>query len=399
MNKKISMGVAVALMLIVATVTFTLTAVVSINIFNNRVYNLSEREIMYDKISEIDGIVRQNYAGAIDEVKLGDKMAAGYLMGIGDKYSSYISATDYSTAIEKLNGNMVGIGIEMTRDTSGYILVNNVYSTGPAFTAGLKPGDLIINIDDSDVATIGYSQGTHLLAGSEGTKANITYRRGSDESKIEITRKKFEIESVTGKMMGENGYVRISSFNGTTANQFNRVVDSLIGSGAKGLVFDLRDNGGGTLKSCAEMLDKLLPEGDLMSKTDASGKTTVMYKSGSGKVELPMVCIVNSNTASASELFSCALRDYGNCKLVGTNTYGKGVMQSVFTLNDGSAIEFTIAKLNPPKSDNYDGVGLKPDYEIILNSDKPFLTIDQKDDQQLQKALNVVNAMKKDILK
>lgn len=397
MNKKMPAGIALTLMAITAAITFSVTMVFSTNIYNQKISNLTERENMYSKIAEIDKIVRQNYAGTIDETELFDNIAAGYLNGISDRYSTYISAKNYATMLSRINGELVGIGVEMVSDVSGYIRVVDVYAGSPAQQAGIIVGDLIVKIDGEDVAKISYADAATRFAGAEGSKIKLTIRHEAADSDMELTRKRIDVQGATWQMDGKDAYIKIKGFNSNAWAQFNNAVDSAISSGAEGLIFDLRNNGGGLIESCAQMLDKLLPEGDIVSGTDNKGKTEVLYRSNANSVSLPMVVIVNGDTASAAELFSAALRDYNKAKLIGTNTFGKGVMQNIFKLVDGSAIDFTTGKFNPPSGVNFDGVGLKPDFEVTLTADqqKSWWKLTVEDDPQILKAKEVLQSLKR----
>ncbi len=395
MNKKISLGVAVALMVLAATVTFTITTVFSQDRFNSMVFNLSEREAMYNKLSEVDGIVRGNYNGEIDETELTDDLISGYMNGIGDNYAQYISVADVEDAKNENQGVLVGIGIEMRQDSSGYIMVTDVYDGSPAYESGILVGDLIVQIDGEDTSTVPYNDIPNKFSGEIGSTIEVVVRQGTQDVTFVLTRKEMDVQSIKYQMFdNEIGYIEIKGFNESAWTQFDVAVNDLLSQGAKGIIFDLRNNGGGVISPTIKMLDKLLPEGELMSKTLKDGTTEVMYTSDAAHIDLPMTVIVNGSTASASELFAAALRDFGKASLVGVNTYGKGVMQQMYTLNDGSAIDLTVAKFNPPSRQNFDGVGLKPDYEVELTPEQQenLFMLDEASDPQIQKAIEVISS-------
>ena len=202
----------------------------------------------------------------------------------------------------------------------------------------IRDRDLIVSVDGEDVKSIGYLKAMEKVKGEAGTTVKLVVRRGGQDSEMEVSRKQMEIPTVEYRMEGQNGYIKISSFKEATIDQFNKAIDELTAQGAQGLIFDLRENSGGTLDSVSKMLDKLLPEGVIATKVKADGTSEVLAESDAVEINLPMVTIGNKNTASAAELFICALRDYDKAKLVGTTTYGKGVMQELHTLKDGSAI-------------------------------------------------------------
>ena len=395
MNKKISLGATITLMILAAAITFSVTMIYYMDVFNGKVYNLKERETMYSQLSELDRIVRTNYVDAIDEDALNEALADGYMEGTGDRYGRFFTAEEYESYMIDLEGRVVGIGVSATQDPSGYILINEVYSESPAEIVGLQAGDLIVKVDELDVNAENYTQAVEAIRGEEGSKVNITYRRESEDTTIEVTRRKVDIPTVFSRMISGNvGYVQVTEFNDSTAHQFSTKVDELMNQGAASLIFDMRNNGGGTLNAVTTMLDKLLPEGEIVSATYKDGTTKVLAKSNEDEINLPMVVLTNRNTASAAELFTQALRDYGKAQSVGETTYGKGTMQTVKKLNDGSADNITVAYYLPPSGISYDEVGIQPDYEVELTPEmeENLANLDETTDLQLKKAMEVVVA-------
>ena len=385
-------------MAITATVTFAITWVFSSGVFNNMLNtNVTITKAMYDKVDEIDKIVRENYNGEIDETKLLDSISEGYAYGLGDLYAEYYSAEEYSELKDDLNGKVVGIGVSCVKDTEGYARLISVYDDSPAQISGLQKNDQIVKVGEIDVLT-DYNNAINALKGDAGTTVKVTYRRAGEDTEVEITRRKITVPSVETQMLDDNiAYIKITDFATSTVNQFEAAVSDAISKKAVGIIFDIRNNGGGTMKSVAQMLDIILPEGPVISSTDKSGKTKVMYSSDSAEISLPMAVLINKNTASAAELFAAALQDYDKAELVGTVTYGKGVMQDIYSLTDGSAIKITTAEFNPPKSENFNGVGVKPDYTVALTAEqeKLWYELDASTDTQLIKAISVVKALNK----
>lgn len=396
MNKKVSLGAAICFMAIAAAITFTITMSFAKNIFNSKIANVDERANLYEKIAEIDQIVRNNALEDIDEDALMNSIADGYMAGLDDNYAYYMDPEEYKNYQMDNAGELIGIGITVTMDESGYILVKEVAPDSPAAAAGILPNDLVVKIDDTDVLAVGYQEATAMVRGEEGTKVQITVRRDQEELSFEVTRKLIETTSVSYRMIGDNGYIKITGFDASTPDDFKAAVVDLEGQGATGLIFDVRNNPGGLLDGVAKVLDYLLPEGDIVSVTNSKGDTEVLYTSDSNCVDLPMVVLVDGNTASAAELFSAALRDYNKAELVGVNTFGKGIMQTAYSLSDGSAINLTTHYYNPPSGINFHGVGLKPDYEVNLTPDQQLHLTDlsEEEDTQLQKAISVINAKK-----
>ena len=396
MNKKVSLGAAICFMAIAAAITFTITMSFAKNIFNSKIANVDERANVYEKLAEIDQIVRNNALEDIDEDALMNAIADGYMAGLNDDYAYYMDQDEYQNYQMDNAGELIGIGITVSLDESGYILVNDVTPDSPAAVAGIQAGDLIVRIDDTDVLSVGYNEATAMVRGEEGTRVNITVRRNQEELTLEAVRTKITTTSVSYRMIGENGYIKITGFDATTPDDFKAAVSDLQSQGATGLIFDVRNNPGGLLDGVAKVLDFLLPEGDIVSVTDSKGNTEVLYESDENSVDMPMVVLVDGNTASTAELFSAALRDYNKAELVGVNTFGKGIMQTAYSLSDGSAINLTTHYYNPPSGVNFHGVGLKPDYEVNLTPDQQLSLseLSDEEDAQLQKAISVLDAKK-----
>ena len=277
MNKKVSLGAAICFMGIVAAITFVITMIFSMSWFNNKVARVKEREQLYSKIAEIDGIVRGHYvdASSVDKEKLFDSLSAGYMAGLDDKYAVYFTPEQLKKEQQDNEGVLVGIGVSVVQDESGYIRIKSVYANSPASESGLQANDLITKVDGQDVIELGYEKASGMVPGEAGTKVKITYRRAGEDKEMELTRKKVEMPSVSYRMIDKNGYIKISTFNEATVKQFETAVDSCISDGATGLIFDLRNNGGGTLDSVEAMLDKLLPKGVIAYQRGQDGKKTV----------------------------------------------------------------------------------------------------------------------------
>lgn len=395
MNKKISLGLAISLIAIASAVTFILTTTFSLDLFNSTVKNVKERAEIYNKLDELDSYVRNNYNGTIDEDRLLDAIASGYVSGIDDKYARYYSVKDFQA--EKLAdaGATVGIGITVRKDESNYIKIVEVKENSPAAENNLMVGGVIVAVDDKDVLSTGYAAAVNAISGEEGTVLKLTIRRDGVDTQYQLARRRMEIISVTGEMLENNiGYIKITEFNSITPDQFIAKVDELINGGAKEIIFGVRDNGGGLLTSVSDVLNYLLPAGDIATATYKDGSTKVIVQTtGEHEVNLPMVVLVNGNTASSAELFAAALRDSGKAQLVGTTTYGKGVMQKTFPCLDGSAVTMTIATYETAKTPCYDGIGLKPNFEVAATSEEDILFTG---DKQLTKAIEVVKTIDKE---
>ncbi|HHW46482.1 MAG TPA: S41 family peptidase [Clostridiales bacterium] len=391
MNRKVSLGVAISMAVISSAVTICITMLVAMQLFNNSIGNLAERQAMYDKLNQIDRLVRENFAGKIDEEYLKDNIAKGYIYGLNDKFSSYYTAEESAERKEELSGNSQGMGIISTEHPDNKtIYIVAVHSGSPADKAGLKAGDQIIKVGDALVSDIGYSKAYSALKGKKGQKKTITVLSSGEERTIEITYDEFKIQSVFYHMIDNIGYIKITEFNAETTDQFKNAVKTLKEQGADALIFDVRKNGGGTVDSAAKILDFLLPEGNIMSVRYANGKDEVLHKSDPAQIELPMAVLVDKQTASAAELFAAAIRDYDKGILVGSQTYGKGVMQRTYYLSDGSSIKITVAEYTPPSGVSFNGIGLDPDVKIDLNAEqeKYYYIISEDKDPVVQGAVN-----------
>ncbi len=394
MNRKISLGAAVAFVLIAAAVAVCVTMFLSRDTFNRKISNVEQQEQMYQKIQKIDEVVSDNSLYNVDGETLLNAIGQGVVSGIGDPYAVYYSSSQYQKLLDQQNGDAVGIGVSLQEDSSGdYAVVVQVYQDSPAESAGLRQGDLILAVDGTSTRDLDLAEVTDTLIGEKGTSVSLTYRRNGSDSTVEITRRQFSQSSVTFQVVdGDIGYLRISSFEEDTPSLFNDALNDLQAQQVRGLVIDLRDNAGGDTNSCMECLDQLLPEGVLGYSRTSDGQRQILATSDSSEVDLPMAVLVNGNTASMAELFAVAVRDYEKGDLVGNTTYGKGVLQTLYTLDDGSAVQLTTAYFDPPASENFDGVGLTPDYEVDLGRDQ-LATIGSLDgDDQLEKAVSVLRS-------
>ncbi len=399
MKKRISWGVAIALMAVTATITMSLTYQFAINRTKVQVDSLSERMKMYSKLSEIDQKVRDSYLKTLDESALNDAIAEGYMNGIDDKHSYYLTQSEYTARQLELSGQMVGIGVDVSLLNDGTIAIARVTPNSPAAAAGLQKGDILQKVGDKELTASDYSNLSGMIGGEAGTDVSITVLRGEESLTITATRKQFDMITVDSRLM-ENGlgYIRIYEFtdgttgeNGTAA-QFKAAVNSLSSQGATGLIIDVRNNPGGSLSAVSAVLDQILPAGNIVSSAGKDGAKQVLYTSDSNQISLPIAVLVNQNSASASELLAGAIQDYGKGTIVGTTTYGKGTMQQMFALTDGSAINLTIAKFFPPTSDNFDGVGVKPDIVAELSEELQdrFYFLTDAEDTQLSTAASAL---------
>lgn len=335
------------------------------------------------KYHEIQSLIEKYYVDDISDEQLGDGIALGAVYSLEDKYSAYYTAEQYNVVLDGNEGLEAGVGITVVQHPdNGNIYVVNVSVDSPADVAGVKAGDLIIKVGGKTVTELGFTEAVNAIRGEIDTKCEVELQRGDKTLKIEIKRGRFVSTSVFSHMIGDLCYIQITDFNTATVVQFEDALKSAQESNATGLIFDVRGNSGGTLDSVEKMLDMLLPKGDLVSATYKNGVKKVLFSSDANEIDLPMTVLVDGNTASAAELFAASIRDFEKGKLIGTTTYGKGVMQRTFGLSDGSAVRLTIAYFNPPSGVNFNGVGIEPDVEVKLTEEEQkyqFLLNDETD--------------------
>lgn len=389
MNKKISVSLAITIAIIAMTVTFSVTMILSRQLFDRTIPSVKEKESMYSKLSEIDRYVRANYFGDIQDATLNDMIAYGYMLGIGDKSAVYYSAKQYAELQDIQSGNIMGIGVDVVKDSSGYARISKIYSSSPAEELELEVGAFITAVDGTDTKTLSRDNVLTRLRGKDGTEVTIGYM-GLDATTADhvISRTKYVVPSVEYQLMEESyGYIRILQFDSSTLTQFSRAVNELQEKGATAFVFDLRDNGGGLLNATVDCLDLLVGRGEIVYAEYKTGEKVLMGESDDSKVNLPMVVLVNKNTASSAELFAQTLREYNGAKLVGVNTQGKGTIQAEpHRMNDGSAVILTVAKMITGAETSFDGIGLVVDEEMTQKANGED-EIASEEDAQLQRAI------------
>ena len=393
MNKKISVSTLLIIVALAILITFQLTYIRVNNKYEKALNEIKDTQLLYDKLASVDAAYRTNFVGEIDEKTLIDTVLRGYVAGTGDKYGAYFDKERFNEILGDTNDEFVGIGINAIYDSElAAIYVVNVMPDSPAFEAGLLPGDLITHVEGEAVGKIGYSMALNEIKGEEKTKAEITVLRDSTYIDYEIERRKLTDYTVYHRVYSGDrtvGIVQILGFDAGTAQQFKAAVRELLEKNVKKLVFDVRNNPGGNLEAIEEVLDYLLPEGTIIRIYDASGNEEALA-SDAECIDVPMMVLINSNTASAAELFASALRDYGKAKLIGETTFGKGTMQTIIPLYDGSAISVSSSMYAPPVSDNYEGVGVHPDIHVELSEEaknKSVYLLSDSEDNQLITAI------------
>ena len=399
MSKKVSLGVAATVTLIAMAVTFSMTMTVSMNMFNNTVSSVKNKERMYNKLSEVDRYVRANEYFDINDDTLNDTIASGYMLGISDRYARYYSAKAYSERVGLANGRLMGVGVAVVKDpSSGYARIIRVYDNTPATNVGLEVGGFITAIGDTSTRSMSDTAAmTSALLGEEGSTVNIKYLTPlREEQSFEIAHANYTTPSISTVRLMDNGvgYLRIDSFTSGTAVEFRNAVNSLTNQGATSLIFDLRDNSGENLNAALVAKDYCVPSGLIAQSQDKGGNVTDLRMSDENEITLPMVCLVNGSTASGAELFANALRKMAGATIVGSTTAGKGVLLSdPQSLSDGSAVVITVGILLDNEGKNWNGTGLTPDVDASLTNDEQSsyydFTVDN--DPQIAKAINAIS--------
>lgn len=405
MNKKIPLGIAIGLMALAAAATFIITYNFSLDTFNAKVRSVSEKESVYARLSEMDKYVRSNFWGDINEDMLQNNIMTGYVAGLNDRYARYYSAEEYVEQTQTESGVTVSLGFSWDKEESGYIKITEIAPGSSAEMAGLVVGDVITAVNNTNVIAYehGYDEAVSLFKCDEGTKVKLHIKRLDEDGvseffSVEVVSERLEIISVTGRLIDNIAYIKISTFNDRTPDQFKNELNRLIGEGAETAIFDVRNNLGGLTESLQGTLDVILGDSDVVTAYYKDSAEVVVHTTEAEQMKIPMAIIVNANTASCAELFAFALRDEANAQIVGTATYGKGVMQSTHKLSGGSAVRITVATLQTKNSGDYNGVGIKPNFEVALPAEVDLSSLSDEqqltEDTQLIKAIEVVSTIK-----
>lgn len=338
------------------------------------------------KLNAIDSVLDSFYFEEVDDEKAKDSIYKAYLSSYGDKYTVYYTTDEYKKLTETTNGTFSGIGAVCQISSEGGILLVDVYESGAGYKAGLRSGDRIIQVDGTDVTDMDLSSAVALVKGEKGTQVGLKIVRDGATSDYTVVRDEIEVQTVNYAITEDNiGYISVSQFENVTAKQFKAAIEDLKSEGAKGIIIDIRNNPGGLLTTVISMLKDILPNGLIVYTEDKDGNRKEYSDNDNEELDMPLAVLVNGNSASASEIFAGAIQDYGKGVIVGTQTFGKGIVQTVKPLTDGSAIKFTIAKYFTPKGQDIHGKGVTPD--VVVEYDK-----DADEDTQISAALESVRA-------
>lgn len=387
-NKKFFTGVLVGVVAVIWLNTVINGAISTYRRFVARDITVNE------KVDLIFAILDHVYVGEVDRRNIENGLFRGMLYGVGDRYTSYMSYDEFKRFMEITSGTYVGIGAGVIRDEEESIVIVSLYQGSPAYNAGLLPGDVIREIDGIDVTSYDLSSAVNMMRGPEGTAVILSvYRRGENETlDIEIVRQKIEVPTISYEMLEENiGLIRISGFEKVTYSQFLEAYEGLVEKGMEGLIIDVRNNPGGLLDVVVNIANLIVPEGIIVYTEDTNGNRRVQY-SNEEHVNIPLAVLINGNSASASEVLAGAIKDHGVGIIVGEQSFGKGLVQDIFPLPDGSAVKVTIATYYTPNGISIHGEGLTPNYVVPMDETLTLKigTLDIHEDIQLEKAFQIV---------
>lgn len=363
-------------------------------------------EAFNNKMEVISEVIDQLYLNEVTKDDIQEGIFRGLMSGLGDPYAGYYTAQEYQDLMESTNGIYCGIGAVVQQNINTMLItVVNPFLDGPAYKAGMLPGDIIYKVDGLDVTTMDINSVVAMMKGEADTIVEVTVLRDGVEKVLTITRDFVEVETITHEMLDFNiGLITITEFDEVTIQQFKDAITDLKASGMEGLIIDLRDNPGGLLNAVVEMLDYILPEGMIVYTEDKYGYRDEYKGTNEDVLELPIAVIINENSASASEIFAAAMQDYEAATIVGTTSFGKGIVQSIYPIswvadqlgfdgfeNDGSAVKITIAYYYSPEGRCIHGTGVVPDMEVALDEElEQLVVIPQEQDNQLQVAIAAI---------
>lgn len=335
------------------------------------------------KLKSLEKVINNYYLEEVDQNNLEEGLYKGLFAGIGDPYSVYYTKEEYKELIQATSGKYYGIGALVSQDAkTGIITISKVFKDAPADQAGMKAEDIIYKVDDKGIEGTEVDKVVAMMKGEKGTKVKVTVYRSSEKKYVDlmITRDEVKVPTVESRMLDKNiGYIQITEFDDVTGEQFTKALEQLKKQGMKKVVFDVRDNPGGSYATVCDILDEILPAGTLVYTKDKYGKEE-KQESDPDCLNMPMIVLQNENSASASEIFAGAIQDFKAGKIVGTQSFGKGIVQQIVSLGDGSAIKLTIEKYYTPSGKNIHGKGITPDVQVEQGDDK-------KKDVQLEKAI------------
>ena len=401
MNKKSAYKVYKTVMIIIITAFITFLAT-SAGIYayiqkgdgKLLLLNTSETQDIETELSKYRSIIDKYYLGEVNDEDLLEGAIRGYIDGLGDPYTEYISKEEMQEYMEDTLGNYVGIGIYMIKDEkTNRVKVLSPIKNSPAETAGIQPGDLIIAVNGKEYTGDEMTQMSNDIKGEEGTEVTLTILRNNESLEIKVKREKIKVNPVESKVLENNiGYIAFTSFDETTAEDFKSKFEELQKQNIKSLIIDLRNNGGGLVDQAVDIAGYVLDKDSVVLYEVDKNENEVVEKTTTDPIiDMPIIILTNENTASASEILAGALKDFGKAKTVGIKTYGKGVIQEILSVKDGSGIKITTSEYQTPNRNKINKIGIEPDEKVELPDDvTSVLNVPEDKDTQLQKAIEML---------
>lgn len=398
-KNKVKIYKIIMLIILVVFITFLLTSMGMYQYFSknglDRITVVGNKKTtdLADTLNQYHELLEEQFLGEIDEEKLKEGAIKGYIEALDDKYTEYISKEDMEDYMDETLGNFVGIGVYITKDSdTNKIMILAPIEGGPAEEAGILPGDLIVSIDGVEYSADDMTTASNKIKGEEGSKVTLKILRGTETKTFEVERKTIILNPVEAKVIDQNiGYIEFTSFDEGTSQEFKAKYEELKNQGIKSLIIDLRNNGGGIVDEALEIADYILDkEQVILYEVNKKGEEKVSKSENDPIINIPVIVLTNENTASSSEILAIALKENAKAKLVGTKTYGKGIIQTLMQLKDGSGIKFTTAEYLSPNKSKINEVGVEPDEKVELpETVKNIFSIKESEDTQLQKAIEM----------
>ena len=397
MKKRIPLGMTLALILLAVALSISLTMVFAMDRFSSTVNSVSKRQAMFDYLTEVDKAAREHYAGDIDELALQGRLASAYVTGIGDPYASYLTASEYAAQQRRSAGREEGFGIGLSRSaTTGEVVVVAVDENSPAALAGVLVGDVVLSINDTQIAADAAGLASAQSALGEQTKVLLTVHRGGQNQAFDLASAPYTLVSVWGWVMHDNiGYIRVTTFNDETADQFYSTFNRLSSQGVTSFIFDLRGNTGGSVDIAAEITGYLLPSGTFAYSTDSKENATRLSSTSAYQLTVPTVTLVDVRTAGEAELFAAALQQAHLTTVIGVQTAGRAMVQEYFPIrSDNAAVRLSVAKLSLADGSSWEGAGITPDETVPLGTSELNLSLlTEETDAQLKRAIEWLGAI------
>ncbi len=393
--KKNNVYKIIMLIILTVAITFIITSIIMYNTLGKNNVKYVSTDSIGKTFKTFHDFIEKNYWGEIDEDEMLESAIKGYVAGLNDEYSEYITKEEMEEYMQDATGKYVGIGVYIANNTkTNQIVVLTPIKGSPAEEAGIKSGDVITKVDGVEYTGEQLSEASSALKKEEGTKVKVEILRESGETvELEIERKSIKINHIESKVLDNNiGYMKISTFDDGCYEEFKTKWDELEKQNIKSLIIDLRNNGGGIVKESTNIADMMVEKGETLLITASKNDEEKITKATQEKIiDLPIVILVNEGTASASEILTAAVKENNNnVTVIGKNTYGKGVIQTIFNLADGSGIKLTTNEYYTPKHNTINKVGIKPDIEVEFPEEESLYSVEEKNDTQLQKAIEIL---------